>query len=54
MMDAVGLYATAMNDMMNIDSIESQALDCRGGAAWSGGDTFLRNLKNVSIPFYCI
>ena len=48
MVDAVALYATAMNDLGNVESIPIEPLNCKGGAVWSGGDTFLRYLKGVS------
>ena len=51
MVDAVGLYATAMNDLGNIESLNSEQLNCRGGNPWSGGERFLEYLKGVSI--YC-
>ena len=34
MADAVGLYATAMNDLGNIESIRSEPLNCQGGQPW--------------------
>ena len=49
MVDAVGLYATAMNDLGNIESLNSEQLNCRGGNPWSGGERFLEYLKGVSI-----
>ena len=52
--DAVGLYATAMNDLGNIESIQSEQLNCRGGAPWSGGETFLRYLKGVCYVVFQI
>ena len=48
MVDAVALYASAMNDLGNVESIPIEPLNCKGGAVWSGGDTFLRYLKGVS------
>ena len=48
MVDAVALYANAMNDLGNVESIPIEPLNCKGGAVWSGGDTFLRYLKGVS------
>ena len=44
----MALYATAMNDLGNVESIPIEPLNCKGGAVWSGGDTFLRYLKGVS------
>ena len=52
MVDAVGLYATAMNDLGNIESLNSEQLNCRGGNPWSGGERFLEYLKGVSILLY--
>ena len=46
-MDAVALYATAMNDLGNIETIQTEQVNCRQGAPWSGGETFLKYLKNV-------
>ena len=44
----MALYASAMNDLGNVESIPIEPLNCKGGAVWSGGDTFLRYLKGVS------
>jgi len=50
MVDAVKLYANAMNDLGNVESIPIEPLNCKGGAVWSGGDTFLRYLKGMEYP----
>ena len=46
-MDAVALYATAMNDLGNVESLQMEQLNCRQGAPWTGGESFLRHLKGV-------
>lgn len=47
--DAVALYATAMNDLGNIETIATEQINCRQGAPWSGGETFLRYLQSVEF-----
>lgn len=47
--DAVALYATAMNDLGNVETIQTEQINCRQGAPWSGGETFLRYLKGVEF-----
>ena len=49
MTDAVYLYAKAMNDLANVEEIRTDPLSCTGGGVWSGGDSFLRSLKTVSL-----
>ena len=45
--DAVGLYAYAMNDLGNVQPLQFEALNCKGGARWSGGEKLLEYLKGV-------
>ena len=49
MTDAVYLYAKAMNDLANVEEIRTDPLSCTGGGVWSGGDSFLRAIKAVSL-----
>ena len=45
--DAVGLYAYAMNDLGNVQPLQFEALNCKGGARWSGREKLLEYLKGV-------
>lgn len=48
-MDAIGLYATAMNDLGNIETIQTEQVNCYQGPPWSGGETFLKYLKTAEF-----
>ena len=49
--DAVGLYATAMNDLGNMESLKSDSLSCVSNRGWGDGVTFLKYIKEVYIFF---
>ena len=46
--DAVGLYATAMNDLGNMESLKSDSLSCLSNRGWGDGVNFLKYIKEVS------
>ena len=52
--DAVGLYAYAMNDLGNVQPLQFEALNCKGGARWSSGEKLLEYLKGVSTKYVVI
>ena len=43
----MGLYAYAMNDLGNVQPLQFEALNCKGGARWSSGEKLLEYLKGV-------
>lgn len=43
----MALYATAMNDLGNVETIQTEQLNCFQGAPWSGGETLHRYIKGV-------
>ena len=55
MADAVGLYATAMNDLGNIESIRSEPLNCQGGQPWVQYllITGLFDLETIQLFLFC-
>ena len=38
-----------MNDLGNVQPLQFEALNCKGGARWSSGEKLLEYLKGVSI-----
>ena len=58
----MGLYAYAMNDLGNVQPLQFEALNCKGGARWSSGEKLLEYLKGVcdyianikeNISYFC-
>ena len=52
--DAVGLYATAMNDLGNMESLKSDSLSCVSNRGWGDGVTFLKYIREVCTHFFVI
>ena len=50
----MGLYATAMNDLGNMESLKSDSLSCLSNRGWGDGVNFLKYIKEVSTLWFLL